>query len=341
MSCASSDFDVDSGAVDSGDDSVITWLLDSDPALRWQVKRDLLDAPAAEVAAERARVAREGWGAQLLAMQDENGAWGGGAFNGELDSTMHVLTLLRHLGLDPASEVAQQAIAKVRAGVHWQGWDWEGQWRGMDFQGNPFFDGEFEPCINAQTATNGLYFGERSERILTWLLKDQLEDGGWNCEAERGSTRGSFNTTICVLEALWAYEQAGDNRPEIKTARRRGEAYLLDRHLFKRKSTGEVIRDTSHDGGHLFTDFTFPALWHYDVLRGLEYFCSTGALRDPRLADAIDLLRSKRDASGRWNLDFFLSGRMALDFGERMGEPSRWNTLRALRVLRWYDSGQD
>jgi hypothetical protein len=316
--------------------SVIDWLLDADPAIRWQVIRDLLDAPAHEVIAERARVASAGWGADILAQQAEDGSWGGGAFNGELDSTMHVLTLLREFGLDPTSDAARSAIQRVRDGVYWQGWDWEGEWQGFDYQGNPFFDGEMEPCINAQTATSGLYFGQHSERILAWLLKDQLEDGGWNCEAERGATVGSFNTTICVLEALLAYEQSGDKRPEIPAARKRGEEYLLERCLFRRKSTGEVIRDRSHDGGESFADFTFPTLWHYDVLRALEHFRRAGVSRDPRLADAIALVRSKGDKSGRWTLDYCLSGRMALDLGERTGEPSRWITLRALRVLRWY-----
>src|SRR5260221_9185835 len=189
---------------------VILWLLDgSDPSIRWQVLRDLIGAPAEEVAAERARVATEGAGARLLALQGADGSWAGAAWNHGWDSTMHVLTLLRELGLDPASDAARRACGRVRDQVRWQGWDWDGAWRGADFAGNPFFAGEVEPCINGQVGASGAYFGQDIGRILDRLLGEQMPDGGWNCEAENGSTRASFNTTICVLEALLEYALAG------------------------------------------------------------------------------------------------------------------------------------
>ena len=194
--------------------AVLDWLLDSDPAIRWQVLRDLTDAPAEQVAAERAKVATEGWGAQLLAQQGDDGSWAGVAFNQELNSTMHVLTLLRLFGLDPASDTAQRAIGLVCDNVQWRGWDWEGNWQGIDFRGNPFFAGEVEPCINGQVGASGAYFGQDIQRILDTLLAEQLADGGWNCEAENGSTRSSFNTTICVLEALLEYELGWGQPPD-------------------------------------------------------------------------------------------------------------------------------
>src|SRR5688572_10003877 len=268
------------------DSPVIQWLLDSDPSIRWQVLQDLLARPAAEVAAERARIATEGWGAQLLALQGADGSWAGVAFNQGWDSTMHVLTLLRVLGLDPASDAARQACGRVRAGVRWKGWDWDGSWKGRDFVGNPFFAGEVEPCINGQVGASGAYFGQDTQRIIDRLLSEQLADGGWNCEAENGSTRSSFNTTLCVLDALLEYERAFGPRPDIAASRKRGEAYLLDRQLFKRLSTGEPIRKDRKRGDD-WTQFAFPTWWHYDILRGLDYLRAAGVAPDERVADAI------------------------------------------------------
>ncbi len=316
------------------DRSVIAWLLDSDPAIRWQTLRDLTGAPAAEVAAERARVASEGVGAQLLALQGADGSWGGEAWNRGWDSTMHVLSLLRELGLDPVSDAARRAVGLVRERVRWRGWDWDGTWRGWDFEGNPFFAGEVEPCINGQVAASGAYFGQDVQRIVDRLLGEQLSDGGWNCEAANGSTRSSFNTTICVLEALLETELAGGSSGAataagVTEARLRGQEYLLERRLLRRKTTGEVIDPA-------WTRFSFPTWWHYDVLRGLEYLRRAGAAPDARAAEAIELVESKRDGDGRWPLEHQHPGTMAVELDEGEGRPSRWITLRALRVLDWY-----
>ena len=254
---------------------------------------------------------------------------------------MHVLSLLRELGLDPASDQAQRAVGLVRDRVRWQGWDWDGTWRGEDFVGNPFFAGEVEPCINGQVGASGAYFGQdtQSERILGLLLGEQLSNGGWNCEAANGSTRSSFNTTICVLEALLEYELAGGSSAQVTQARRRGQAYLLERRLFRRRSTGEVI-EQDRKGETVWTHFSFPTWWHYDVLRGLEYLRRAGATPDERVAEAIALVESKRDGDGRWPLENQYPGTMAVEVDEDEGEgrPSRWNTLRALRVLDWYSA---
>jgi hypothetical protein len=317
------------------ENSVIAWLLESAPAIRWQVLRDLTDAPAEEIAAERAQVATEGWCAQLLALQAPDGAWGGAAWNRGWDSTMHVLTLLREMGLDPASDEARSAVGLVRDGVRWRGWDLDGAWRGEDFEGAPFFAGEVEPCINGQVAASGAYFGQDVRRIVDRLLRERLPDGGWNCDAENGSTRSSFNTTICVLEALLEYELAGGSSPEVTEARLRGQEYLLERRLFRRRSTGEVI-ERDRKGATAWARFAFPTWWHYDVLRGLEYLRRAGVTPDERVAEAIDLVASKRDDDGRWPLDTQYPGVAPVEMDESVGRPSRWNTLRALRVLDWY-----
>jgi len=310
--------------------TVIDWLLHSDPSIRWQVMQDLIGAPADEVAAERARVAAEGWGVRLLEVQDTNGRWGGAAWNRGWNSTMHVLWLLRHLGLDPASPEARRAVGLVRDQVTWQGCG------PPECDGNSFFAGELEPCINGQVATAGAYFGQDVRGIVDRLLGEQLSDGGWNCEAPNGSTRSSFNTTICVLEALLEHERACDAIPEVTAARLHGQEYLLERRLFRRRSTGEVI-ERDRKAHTSWTRFAFPTWWHYDVLRGLEYLRSAGVAPDERVAEAIELVVSKRDGDRRWPLETRYPGVMPVETDEGEGRPSRWNTLRALRVLRWYE----
>src|SRR5688572_15472618 len=298
--------------------------------------RDLMAWPAEQVAAERAKIATEGWGAQLLALQGTDGSWAGTAFNQGWNSTMHVLSLLRELGLDPASDEARRAVGLVRDHVTWRGWDWDGTWRGLDFAGTPFFAGEVEPCINGQVAASGAYFGQDVQRIVDRLLAEQLPDGGWNCEAANGSTRSSFNTTICVLEALLEHERTFGGTREVTEARLRGQEYLLERRLLRRRSTGEVI-ERDRKGGGAWTSFAFPTWWHYDVLRGLEYLRSAGVAPDERVAEEIGLVRSKCDSEGRWPLETRHPGTMAIEIDEAEGRPRRWNAHRALRVLRWYE----
>jgi len=312
-------------------DMVIRWLLDSDPSIRWQVMRDLIDAPADEIAVERARIATEGAGARLLALEGADGRWGGAAWNRGWNSTMHVLSLLRELGLDPASDQARRAVGLVRDRVTWQGCG------PPECDGNPFFAGELEPCINGQVAASGAYFGQDVRGIVDRLLAEQLPDGGWNCEAANGSTRSSFNTTICVLEALLEYELAGGRSAEVTKARLRGQEYLLERRMLRRQSTGEMI-ERDRKGGAAWTRFAFPTWWHYDVLRGLEYLRRASVVPDERVAEAIELVESKRDSDGRWRLETRHPGEMPVEVDEGEGQPSRWNTLRALRVLDWYSA---
>src|SRR6186713_2638178 len=295
---------------------VMRWLLDSDPSIRWQVMRDVTGAPAEEVAAERARVATCGLGARLLALQAADGRWGGAAWSRGWDSAMHALTLLRELGLDPTSPEARRAVGLVRDRVTWQGCG------PPECDGNAFFAGEEEPCINGQVAASGAYFGQDVRRIVDRLLGEQLPDGGWNCEAANGSTRSSFNTTICVLEALLEHERAVGSSPERTEARLRGQEYLLERRLFRRRSTGEAI-ERDRKGGAAWTRFAFPTWWHYDVLRGLEYLRRAGVAPDERVAEAVELVASKRDGEGRWPLETRYPGRMPIEMDEGEGRPSR------------------
>jgi hypothetical protein len=297
-------------------DKVVEWLLDSDPSIRWQVMRDLLDAPPDEVAAERAKVATEGWGAQLLAAQPPDGVWGGGAYFPEWTATTPTLSLLRHFGLDPKSPQARRALELVRANARWE------------YDNLPYFGGEVEPCINGQAVAIGAYFGEDVRGIVDRLLTDQMADGGWNCEQERGSTRGSFESTINVLEGLLEYERTIGANGQVTAARLRGQEYLLERRLLRRLSTGELAQPR-------WLYVAFPNGWHYDVLRVLDHLRNAGVAPDERMAEAIDIVKAKRDAEGRWPLDHVFHDELLADMGEVEDQPSRWLTLRALRVLRW------
>lgn len=314
--------------------NVQEWLLDSDPAIRWQVLRDLVHAPAEAVAAERARVATEGWGARLLELQGEDGQWAGGAcFPGNYwdergdyagqpwTSTLPTLQLLHDFGIDPQSERVRRAVALVEAGCRWE------------HEGQPFFSGEVEPCINGRTVTLGTYFGVDMTALVARLPGEQLEDGGWNCEAERGSVRSSFATTINVLEGLLAHERETGGSAESIAARRRGEEYLLERKLMRRKSTGEIVSPA-------WLQFSFPVRWHYDVLRALDYFRSSGGVPDGRMDEAVALLRSRQQPDGTWLLENTHPGKVHFALEDGDGRPSRWNTLRALRVLNWYDEAR-
>lgn len=309
--------------------SVLAWLLDGDPAIRWQVLEDLTDASPLEVATERARVEHEGWGAQILALENPDGLWAGGAcFPGSYTggegaqpwtATMHTLQTLQILGLHPMSVSARRAIALV--GEH-------GRW---EHDQQPYFNGEVEPCINGRTIETGAHFGVDVAQIVERVLGEQLEDGGWNCEAENGSVRSSFDTTINVLDGLLELERATGGTEEVRSARHDGEEYLLDRYLFRRKSTGEVAVSS-------YLDLAFPYYWHYDVLRALDYFRRSSADPDPRMAEAAEIVRSKRQPDGRWRLERIHPGQVHFDIEGPVGTPSRWNTLRALRVLDWWDA---
>ncbi|TAL10816.1 MAG: hypothetical protein EPO00_04210 [Chloroflexota bacterium] len=309
--------------------SVIDWLLDADPAIRWQVMRDLTGQPAAVVAAERARIATEGWGAELLARQAPNGLWGGAAWSHDWTDTFHVLELLRRFGLDPASAEARHAVALVREHVTWgDGAGWDNPWNG-----NGFFEGEVEPCINGNVVDTGAYFGVDMGPLVARLLGEQLPDGGWNCEVENGATVSSFGTTINVLEGLLAYDRAVGGSERVGEARRRGEEYLLERRLFRRRSTGEVIDPA-------WLEFSFPHWYHYDVLRGLDYLRAAGHdTADERLSEALGIVEGHRDPDGRWPLQRIYEGASHLQMEGDEGSPSRWNTLRAMRVLAWAGRG--
>jgi hypothetical protein len=317
---------------------VTEWLLDSDPAIRWQVMRDLLNAPEAEWQKERAKIEAEGWGAKLFSVQDEDGQWAGGAFvpadfteqkwreEGQAwTSTCWTLAQLRQFGLPPECACARRTIRLIGDNSRW------------DHAGQRYWDGEVEECINGRTVADGAYFGVDVSPIVERLLGERQEDGGWNCERANGSEVSSFHTTINVLEGLLEYERHGGATPQTQDARRSGEDYLLRRNLFRRLSTGEVADEA-------FLKLSYPNRWRYDVLRALDYFRDASAFDgtspDPRLAEAIGYVRSRQLPDGRWVQDWSPRGRVWFEIGDGDGQPSRWITLQALRVLDWWDKAR-
>lgn len=307
----------------------IRWLMDSDPAIRWQVMRDITAEAPEAVDAERARVATEGWGAELLALQSPDGHWGGPNlrhFRPDLPPddrrmmfSFYTLIVLMELGIDPASKQAGEMVDRVKKGLAFK-------W----LNNRPFFQGETEPCINGRILALGSYFKVPNDALADLLLSEQLEDGGWNCEAPK-SRRSSFHTTICVLEGLLAYERATGKSAAVTTARKRGEKYLLDRQMFRSLRTGEVIEKC-------WLRFSFPTFWHYDVLRGLDYLRDAGIKPDSRVSEAVAIVIKRRHQNGRWPLNLLHPERIPIEMETEVARASRWNTLRALRVLRWYNN---
>ncbi|MGA9813636.1 MAG: hypothetical protein WBQ64_12700 [Terriglobales bacterium] len=310
----------------------LKWLLDSDPAIRWQVMRDLTGEAPSVIAAERSRIATEGWGAQLLARQSPAGDWGGGPRGWRADMrkedrslliVLYSLVVLMDLGLDPASKQARKMIDRIDKRLVFK-----------PLNNRPFLCGETEPCINGRILGIGAYFKEPNHALAGQLLGEQLEDGGWNCEAPK-SRRSSFHTTLCVLEGLLEYERAGrksgTSAKTVSKARKRAENYLLERRLFRSLRSGEVIDKR-------WLRLSFPTFWHYDVLRGLDYLRNAGIKPDSRVRDAIEIVIKRRHQNGRWPLNLVHPEHVPLKMETDVGSASRWNTLRALRVMRWYNN---
>lgn len=320
------------------DKALAAWLLDSDPALRWQVERDVVGAPPEGWQATRARVAHEGFGARLLDRQDDDGQWAGGAFfPADLDfhgpeaqpgagqpwtATTWVLNDLREWGVDAQVLKDRDTPAKL-AKVRWE------------YEDLPYWGGEVDCCINSWTLSNGLWLGVDVSGIAQWFVEHQLEDGGWNCEWVEGSTVGSFHSTLNTLKGLLDLELAGAGTEATRAARRAGEEYLLRRELFRRLSTGEPV-------GPWVDRFVYPARHRYSVLNALDHFRRASEVDGPRhearMAEAVEMVRAQREPDGTWPQSTPLAGRVWFEVDAPEGEPSRWLTLQGTRVLRWWEN---
>ena len=308
-------------------DSILEWLLEGDPAIRWQVLRDLKGAAEQKVRNEQRRVCKEGWGARLLALQDEDGRWGGGIYTPKWTSTTYTMVLLRGLGLPALHPPALRACKVLLDTGFWN----DG---GINFWTR--YHNRSETCVSSMVLAVACWFrldDTRVDRLAEHVVGQQMADGGWNCLSMPGygeATHGSFHTTISALEALLEYERFRPARAQAaRDAQARGRDFLSAHRLFRSHRTGKVVKAA-------MTRFSFPPRWHYDVLRGLDYFRDAGSAPDPRLEDGLRLLEQRRGADGRWLLQNEYPGKTFFRL-ETVGKPSRWNTLRALRVLRWQD----
>jgi hypothetical protein len=306
------------------EDSTIQWLLEGDPAIRWQTLRDLVGASKKTVSQERNLVAQKGWGARLLALQEPSGGWGRGIYSPKWTSTTYTMLLLRRLGLPPKYPQAIKACTLLLdKGFYEDG--------GINFGKRKKYS---ETCITGMILSIVSYFQLRDDRIhslVEHLLRQQMKDDGWNCQSYRGATHSSFHTTILALEGLREYEKSYPQKnTEVQKAQQRAREFLLIHKLFKSHRTGEIVNP-------VMTRFSFPPRWHYDVIRALDYFQDVGAEKDKRLEDAIEIVRKRRKKDGCWVLQNRYPGRTHFEM-EKVGEPSRWNTLRALRVLKWWQS---
>jgi hypothetical protein len=313
-------------------DPLIRWLLNGDPAIRWQTMRDLAGASGLAVKREQRKIARDGWGARLLAEQDRSGRWAagksgdGGLYSPKWTSTTYTMLLLRDFGLPADNPQARKACKLLlNEGLQPDGGINYGVWAKWTKRS--------ETCVTGMVLSLLSHFeydDPRLETIAQHLLEQQMPDGGWNCRRADGATHSSVNTTISVLEGLRLYELCrGHKVREVRAAQRRAREFLLVHRLFRSHRSGEVIKPA-------FVRFAFPPRWHYDILRALDYFQAVDAPRDARLSEAIDIVRDARREDGRWPLQHTYKGKTYFEM-ERVGAPSRWNTLRSLRVLRWWD----
>ena len=304
--------------------NIISWLLEGDPSIRWQVQRDLLNFSPTKYEAERKKIVKEGWGAQLLNLQDSNGRWGGGMYTPKWTSTTYTMLTLRLLGLPPNNLQAKRACKLfldegfyTDGGINFFSYAWKYS----------------ETCVTSMILSLLAYFrypDERLHEIAAHLLREQMSDGGWNCKSHKGATHSSFHTTLLALEGLYEYQCTfPEKKKGISQVRARGHEFLLEHHLYRSHRTGKIF-DTK------MTAMPFPPRWRYDFLRALDYFQACNAPRDERMSDAVELLKKKQKNDGLWLMNSGMSGKKYFDL-EEAGKPSRWNTLRALRVLKWWE----
>ncbi len=304
------------------------WLLSGDVSIAFQTSRDLLGDDRRTVTALQKRIEHEGWGKRLLARRSPGGHWGGGAYNPKWISTHYTLLELKEMGISPGNQACRESVALLLESR-------VGEDGGINYARTVNFS---DVCVNGMLLNMAAYFVPGSLRILPvldYLLKCQLADGGWNCVYRTGAVHSSLHTTVSVLEGFQCYLQSGTRQASavIRKAIDGGVEFLLLHRMFRSHRTGRIIRPD-------MVRLSFPCRWYYDILRGLECLRALGRPYDHRMEDAFTVLMSKRRPEGRWPLQAPHPGVVHFRM-ELVNQPSRWNTLRALRVLSHFGHLQD
>ena len=300
-------------------EQLIDWLLAGDVAIQYQTERDLLGNERPDL---RGRIATEGWGAQFLQQRQPTGHWGKAFYSPKWISSHYTLLDLKHLNIAPDHPLIRATIAQI-------------------LRERKVQDGGVNPaksivtsdvCVNGMFLNYAAYFGTDAaalESIIDFLINTQMADGGFNCQSNRqGAVHSSLHTTLSVLEGIHEYAANGYTYrlPELQTIAHQAREFILLHRLFRSDHTGEIIKPK-------FLVLAFPSRWFYDILRALDYFAAANTPYDPRMQDALDVLCQKRRPDGLWSLQSAHSGQVHFVM-EKGGQPSRWNTLRALRVLK-------
>ncbi len=302
-------------------DTLLKWLLEGDISIQYQVQRDLLGSDQKRL---RSRIAKEGWGCEFLSRRLENGHWGKSFYQPKWTSTHYTLLDLKNLGISPAVPEIRQTISMILK-----------EEKGKDGGMNPSPTiGQSDVCINGMALTYASYFGAKESdlrSIVDFVLSQHMKDGGFNCRLNRsGATHSSMHTTICTLEGFQEYirNKYKYRVSEIQAAEAEAREFLLQHKLFRSHRTGKVIDDK-------MLMLSYPPRWHYDILRTLDYFQAAGVGYDPRMQEALDVVMIKRLEDGTWPVQARHAGQTHFHM-EKVGKPSRWNTLRALRVLNHF-----
>lgn len=299
----------------------VSWLLEGDPAIRYQTLRDLTNANRSEIDAERSNILRRGWGRRLLELQEADGTWSHALYSPKWTSTFYTVLLLKRFGAPVHNRINQACNILLDKGFYppdgginyWKSWK------------------QSECCVTGMLLSMLCFFevlDDRIHRMVDYILTEQMSDGGWNCQRYRGASHSSFHTTISVLEGLWEYQKLYPGRADLADRQKQGVEFLLQHRLYKSDHTWKIVDPK-------MTRLSFPPRWHYDILRCLDYFQDKGVVKDGRMKDAVDLLHAKRSGESFWKLELKYPGKIFFDM-EKVGQPSRWNTLRALRVLKWW-----
>jgi hypothetical protein len=305
-------------------DKTVQWLLQGDVSIQYQTHRDLLDADKYLLKDLQHRIPSEGWGARFMAERHPNGHWGDGLYRPKWTCTHYTLLDLKNLGFPPGHPSVNESMDLILAAPY-------GKDGGINYSSSVAYS---DVCINGMILNFGSWFLDDDKRLVPiadYLLKEQMEDGGWNCERYQGATHSSLHTTISVLEGLleWSFQGQSNHLNKVANAIKEGEAFILKHRLFRSHRTGEIIDPK-------MLRLPYPARWHYDILRALDYFRKAGHVYDERMQDAIEELLHKRRSDGRWPLHAAYPGQVHFQM-ETAGEASRWNTLRALRILNHFN----